>query len=274
MAFVTVRRTRKEMKRDEVKISALILAAKMWEDGSLNVEKPSEYELNCCMTYLQNLKHWDFENEDVQSYLALLIRYNIGNHFNKVASHRRWLLFAYELLLLANVPDLHEGLHERINSHDLSKYGPGEALGYSIMFGLSNEMRTLEGFEKEEWMNAVNNHYAVNPHHPQHYQSDRLSKMNTLDLQESLIDMLACRIERVLSGFPAIAIQALLDFPLYLYERYTETDRNFISETQVKWLGPIHDLISYPTLEQAQPLLDWVKKTGLKMNCQICDRDY
>jgi len=211
-------------------------------------------ELYTRMVYLQSLADCNYKNEDIDPYLCSLIAYKIGTRIRKNYPHRRWIKYAYELLLLADVGDLQEGLRDRINSHDVSKYdGPGKALVYSIR-------QEFDGVDKNELLGLSCK--------PEHFEvSGR--KMTRLDLQESLICHFASRMERTLIKFRSVAAKMLIN-GLFAGNTYDKNARELIYETQEKWIKSIHDLISFPPLNKSKAVLDWMKKTGLKLKSRVC----
>lgn len=258
----------------EAKTRALIQAVYKWKDGYLNYEKPNEEEVNKCLLYLQSLlapNHVVIEDDEVDYYLNLLLSYDIIKHFEKVASHRRWIRFAHELLLNADVYDLHDGLKERIENHDLSKYGPSEALGYSIMFAKHNKTHDdLLDWEKDEWHRSKMHHHMYNKHHPEmtKYTGE---EMTELDLQESLLDMIACRFERELQHFKvSLSYSYAFVFSRHYFERYNKAQRDYIEEKIKMYTWGLHNLISIPTILQSILHEEWVKKTGIRFGCVTC----
>lgn len=212
------------MTSDKVKTSALLLATKMWRNGTLNVKPPSDHEYQQCLSYLKKLKHGHSQGRHVKAYLNNLLWNNIGEHFNNVANHRKWVGHIYELLIMANAPDLHTELGERIKSHNLWKYGLPDG-DYQII---------------------------ENP----------MLEMNTLDLQENILDMMAKEIEFCRGYQYHINWLGCLS-----YGNYHVKDRNFIRKTLDTWIKCLHDLVTNgPFCAE-----EFYKKTGKYLTCIQCD---
>lgn len=274
-------------KSQQVRTLALIQAVHMWKDGYLNYLIPDTEETDKILSYLQSFIESGFEveisdEEEVNMALNVLLTYNIFIHFQKVASHRRWIRLAYELALNANVPDLHEGLKERIENHDLSMYGPDEALGYSIgqMFGTNGNFQELTAWEMDEHEKSVANHMQ-NRHHPEKFKNGE--EMTQLDLQESLLDMVAAKFERDLQHrFCMIHHTDLFNFPQHYYARYTEYQEVYIRNMINIWANYVHNLIGPPNNGFCTNLMDpptmedkilheqWTYESGLNIGCVNC----
>lgn len=285
------------MASDKVKTAALILAVKMWKDGSLDVKVPTDYEYGKCLSYLEKLDPCDdFENEDVKSYLKILLLNNIGSHFDRVATHRRWVNEIYELLLMADVPDLNTDLDERIESHDLSKYGPREALGFAIMSDKTDEYSEagfrLMGFnlfknkqviggcnECKKWQEDALKHYFLENRHQPEYHSyyfnkvskTTLDKMSTIDLQENIIHMMAKKLE----GWKLYEDRRE-DCHIYLigdlsFDKHTKDNKASIKAILDGWLKCLHDFVTdRDNMIQKEPLKSWCKKNKLDLTCRRC----
>lgn len=259
----------------QIKTIALIQAVELWKDGLTNYVKPAEEEANKVLTYLHTFLDSSFEMTDFEvevcQQLNLLLSYNVMGHFHKVASHRRWVKLAYELLLNTKIASLHDGLKERVEDHDISKYGPYEALGFTIMFGYNNIIKELPGWEKEEWEKSLSHHYMANKHHPQRSQYIE-EEMTELDLQESLLDMMACRFERELQKCNGIiSYTALLSFVEHYFNRYNTSQKNYIHDFIKLALWGLHEIIATPTDEQKARHEDWKKESGLNIGCFTCN---
>jgi len=232
--------------------AALMTVVQMWERGELGVAPPSPFEREQCLGYLKGLPY-EIDEKYVRKMgvnltLGDLICNNIGNHFSMVASHRHHLKIVYELCKIAKVGFL-EGveMEERIRIHDLSKYGPLEAAGYSIMFGMNGCFRELQGEDKVRWDKALQSHYKTNPHHPQ-YAGEAL--MQHGDLVESLLDMLACRLERTLKGHSVLHVGDLMDIPSEYLRRYHLEDRVRIRNIIASWRESINNLALEKSYEE------------------------
>lgn len=257
----------------KVLTSALILASEMWGNGELNVPKPSLDELQNCQDYLHSLESADMSDPDIQNVLSMLILNNIGRHFNIVANHRYWVRCSFELAKLSGILKCTEELEKRIDLHDLSKYGPDEALGYSIMFGFDGKFRKLEGEDKIQWEKALHHHYKMNKHHPQYYDG---KKMPTVDLEESLIDMFGCRLERDLKPhYYSLTPGKILDLPRHYLLRYTVLYNKIEIEFYMAvWKRTLEKILSKNERKmwdkERELIKEWETKTGLKLSKDIC----
>lgn len=248
---------------EEVVVASLILCVQMWLKGTLNVPLPPLAELGACIYYLVNLPHADFNNIQVQEMVKRLVDSGIGQHFNIVASHRTWIQHVYELCQIAKVPYLHVDLKSRIRKHDLSKYGPKEAPGYSIMFGKTGQFRSLNDTDKEQFEEAVANHYKANTHHPEHYGNfPEMLPMCSTDLQESLMDMVACHLERTLKDEEALTADMIMDISHVYLNRYHPGDRIIVQAMIKVWVNSLHLAIKYPNEKQQKSFKQWTFETG------------
>ena len=59
--------------------------------------------------------------------------------------------------------------------------------------------------------------------------------MSTIFLIESIIDMLACRMERNLAGHPESSTEDIFNVPSTFFNRYTESDRRKVSFYVRSW---------------------------------------
>ena len=93
--------------------------------------------------------------------------------------------------------------------------------------------------EKIEWKLSLEHHYAHNRHHPEYFGNE-LSILDTEEhgkvyLEESLIDMLAARGERMLKNDPTISIKKWMDIDDQFIARYSETDKKYVKELLRDW---------------------------------------
>jgi hypothetical protein len=250
----------------EVLTSALILASKMWGNGKLNVPKPQNEELKVCQNYLYGLEKADMNDGDVQNALSMLILNNIGRHFDIVARHRYWVKCSYELAKSSNFLKCADELEERINIHDIEKYGPDEALGYSIMFGMDGKFRKLDGEDKQIWECSLEHHLKNHSHHPE-YHND--SPMPVIDLEESLIDMLGCRLERDLKPYYySLNPGKILDIPYLYLKRYRVLDDKIRIKSYIyDWKEGLEVIL---TDNGEHVLKEWEQKTDLRLFKSIC----
>ena len=105
-------------------------------------------------------------------------------------------------------------------THDDSKLWEPELSAYALKF-----VRKMEN--PPGWKEAVEHHYLVNPHHPEHWSdfTDR-GYMPMHHLRESVIDMAAWHAQHTLNRFPVVPIMPeYFDFDYRFFRRYNEVDR-------------------------------------------------
>ena len=84
------------------------------------------------------------------------------------------------------------------------------------------------------WEMALNHHYQNNPHHPEHFQdTDQMGQKTSKNmpmeyLEESIVDMLACRWERKLGGNPIVTNEELCKIEEIYLKRYTYHDKMMV----------------------------------------------
>lgn len=181
-------------------------------------------------SYVQDKKETITCNKD----LLPLIR----KHFHQSLSHRKWIYYAF-LMVDAGacfLQPLHGILKERMIKHDLSKFSAAEVLGYALKFGAGN--RELDGEEILTWENSLSHHQSENDHHPQYFQE---KNMPEISLIESVLDMLACRMERNISC-ENTSVDNIFAIPDIYLSRYSKTDRNRVSAFLKSWC---EDLIGF-----------------------------
>ena len=141
--------------------------------------------------------------------------YRVSEHYAQTDSHREFIVRSFDRL------ESHLPAVERraALSHDLSKYELAEAVGYTL--------RWVHGRDSPHWVQALGHHYGVQPHHPQFFIMGKtgLGLMSAAALQESLVDMVACRWERQLDGRPDVTDAQLVDIAPSFLERYQPPDR-------------------------------------------------
>ena len=117
-------------------VTALLDAAYMWLNGDLDVPNWDREGIEECIAYLRTLPQAK-PHEVKVDLLTLLLDCKVGRYFNLVASHRRCVkhFFAHMKSIGAIVPD--EDMEKRIKNHDLYRYGPQQALGFTMMHGLT-----------------------------------------------------------------------------------------------------------------------------------------
>jgi hypothetical protein len=155
----------------------------------------------------------------------------IVNHFKQVLSHRKWLYYAFVLIADSLEESEKASLHTLVLKHDLSKFSAVEALGYGVKFGRKGEL--TKETEVKVWEKALQNHYKKNPHHP---EFNRNEDMDHIYLLESILDMLACRMERVLTpSEKSASAEDIFDVPDTFLNRYTDHDKKRVRHYLNKW---------------------------------------
>lgn len=225
--------------------SALITAAGMWGEGKLYTLQPLPNIVQECIAYLKSLPHeQDFQSDEVQQSLKSLLAANIGAHFTKVANHRLFVTEIYKLLQIANCEYLYPDLDQRITQHDLSRYGPSEALGFCVQFHSFLHYSTLPAAEKHLIAaRAFHHHTQNNSHHPEFHIS-RKTLMEDTDIVQSLLDIIAHRLlQTVTLGQTQITPSQLLTLPMHYYQLYTHTDKQKIMEILDLWFTNLEALV-------------------------------
>ena len=86
------------------------------------------------------------------------------------------------------------------------------------------------------WEMALNHHYQNNPHHSEHFRdTDQMGRKTSKNmpikyLEESIVDMLACRWERKLGGNPNVTNEELCNIEEIYLKRYTHHDKMMVIE--------------------------------------------
>ena len=172
------------------------------------------------------LKYLYNRNESI-SCTASALKY-IVNHFKQTMAHRKWLYYAFVLVRDSLTARDSEKIRQLVLDHDLSKFSAIEVLGYSFKFGRKKTSDPLKNqVHIELWDKALEHHYKNNPHHPQHY-SDGGSIKSHCHLIQSILDILAWRMERNLAGHKESTTEDIFNVPSTLLEPYTEKDREKI----------------------------------------------
>ena len=158
----------------------------------------------------------------------------IAKHVEQALEHRKWIYYAFVLISDSLTASDREKMHHLVLHHDLSKFSAVEIVGYSLKFGKEGEL-TKDAHIKL-WELALQHHYQHNDHHPQH-RAD--GKMSTLYLIESVIDMLACRMQRVLAGHTESTTEDIFNVPQTFLERYTAGDRKKVTVYLQAWSSDV-----------------------------------
>ena len=148
-------------------------------------------------------------------YRILMDDYQMSEHYAQTDSHREFIVRSFDRL---------EGFLPAVTRqaavrHDLTKYDLVEAVGYT--------QRWVHLRQSDHWLEALGHHYGVQAHHPQFFILGKtgLGRMSTDALQESLVDMVACRWERQLEGRQDVTNRELMDIAPGFLDRYQVEDR-------------------------------------------------
>ena len=273
--------------------AALLTAAHCWIRGELDRPKPDVEEGVRVINYLTEtamlttdhcwvpgaLQDLYPHSEQIQNFVKILIeeKPDISAHFQQVSDHRKWLQHAY-VLWHECLPDgdedvsaLAHAMCHRVNIHDLSKYGPYEALGYHYKFSKGTPLEPLSEQDKE-WHRALSHHYHHNDHHPESILNthNNSTSMTLRGLTESVLDMVACRLARTLKQQYRLCPAQILAIPGKYLERYfCGSDGGVYKRVVtmlVQWADRLDDLLA-SRLAYPVPFLDaWEKATGFKLD--------
>ena len=118
------------------------------------------------------------------------------------------------------------------------------------------------------WEMALDHHYQNNPHHTEYFQ-DKMGQKTSNNmpiryLEESIVDMLACRWERKLGGNPNVTNEELCNIEEIYLKRYNHHDKMIVIEilNKLRASSPNLDLGLYSPedcskkLDQRQNSLD------------------
>ena len=232
------------------------------------MQKPAP-ELEEGLLILDHLATWgplttNLQGERLAELQNLLVGQipDISHHFASVASHRRWLRAVMELWKLvspenrARKEGLKYVLEHRVREHDLSKFTPNEALGYHFKWFAFNSTLLTEGEKEALWQAALQSHYGSNDHHPQFWAVNPIPvgklkqqpTMTSTALLESVLDMLACRLERELvPGGGAKTMmhpKELMAIPQSFLERFPPEERRQVNQYLVDWAEALNTEVS------------------------------
>lgn len=199
------------------------------------------------------------EDEVSKTVYKEMVNIHVPGHLRIVTSHRRWIRRSHDFLVKIGAT-FSDKMEDLIWRHDLSKYTHREVLGYAVMFGdgAVNWRQLKEDAEKEEWDNTLHNHYAGNPHHPEYFypklpdgSRDKSSSMFTLDpengkdfVDESIIDMLASRGERILADDAEFDVHKWMAIDEKYLLRYAKEDKAYVEETLDRFRKMAEDFLS------------------------------
>jgi len=148
-------------------------------------------------------------------YELLFEEFKIKEHFRITDSHKTWVEKAY-CRLKDFVPNMTE---EDVKKHDLSKYNFIQSIGYTAKWIHNVDWNNIA------WQKGLQDHYQKEAHHPEFHKGKR---MTLKDLEESLIDMVACRWERQLGGREDVTNSEIVDFDTNFLLRYVTEDKEEI----------------------------------------------
>eukprot|EP00092_Neocalanus_flemingeri_P030092 GFUD01032669.1.p1 GENE.GFUD01032669.1~~GFUD01032669.1.p1 ORF type:complete len:221 (-),score=65.38 GFUD01032669.1:586-1248(-) len=142
-----------------------------------------------------------------------IFRVNETKRVNK--SHREFIRRAF----LRFKPCFSFLTEDQILLHDLTKNSFLELVGYTAKW--------VWNLHCPLWEAALAHHYHHNPHHPQHAPGHRMALS---DLEESVVDMLACSWERTLGGGDEVTADKIGNVEEIYLERYLAEDREIVRE--------------------------------------------
>jgi len=156
------------------------------------------------------------EARDAGIYSDILIKlFKVDEHIEYSRNHKRFIEKTFY-----RFKTVFKHLQEKsILVHDDSKFSFIEIVGYTDKW--------TWGRSTPLWEEALAHHYENNSHHPQHCL---LEQMTPADMEESVVDMMACHWERKEGGgeeVPAVRIVGFSDFYL---DRYLPQDRIIASK--------------------------------------------
>jgi len=153
---------------------------------------------------------------DVGIYAIILINiFKVEEHIECTRNHKRFIEKTFHRFKTL-FPHLQE---KSILAHDQSKLSFIEIVGYTD--------RWTWGRDSSLWTEALAHHYKHNPHHPQHLLGQR---MTPEDLEESVVDMMACHWERKEGGGEDVHASRIAGFSDFYLDRYQQDDRIIVSE--------------------------------------------
>ena len=216
----------------------LVALANKWMKGEFKDAPVIPEEGHICLKQLEKTKPAEFDlilEQDIEESCHLLIKAGVHVHYSTTASHRKHLQQVLDLFIICDVftEDDKEEIKQAVKVHDWSKYGPDEAIGYGIMFGVNKKFRKLNEMEAVFWERSLKSHFASNSHHPQYHTkagSDKLEPMDKINMVESVIDMLACVLERELEESKVVKVNEFFEISDKFLERYLPSDREAVKQ--------------------------------------------
>jgi len=150
------------------------------------------------------------------TYAEILIKlFKINEHIECTRIHKQFIEKTF--YRFRNVfKNLQE---ETILAHDQSKLSFIDIVGYTD--------RWTWGRSSSLWEEALAHHYGHNPHHPQHVLGQQ---MTPEDMEESVVDMMACHWERKEGGGDDVPAERIAGFSELYLDRYLPEDRRIAAE--------------------------------------------
>jgi len=145
----------------------------------------------------------------------LLNIFKVNEHIECTRSHKSFIEKTFHRFKTV-FPHLQE---KSILAHDQSKLSFIEIVGYTD--------RWTWGRDSPLWEEALAHHYHHNPHHPQYCPGNR---MTPEDLEESVVDMMACHWERKEEGGEDVPASRIAGFSDFYLDRYEPEDRELVSQ--------------------------------------------
>ena len=158
-------------------------------------------------------------------------------HLSHAAKHRRWVYYAF-ILVIQDLDSIERPkILERVLKCNLSQFSAIEVMGYAYKFGRKNGTRPLKNPRHIAlWEAALKHHHQNNQHYP---QGSCGQDMEHLDLMLSILDMLASRMYRDLAGRADSRVADIFHIPESLLERYTKSDGKKVEAYLQTWCAAV-----------------------------------
>eukprot|EP00092_Neocalanus_flemingeri_P009888 GFUD01010657.1.p1 GENE.GFUD01010657.1~~GFUD01010657.1.p1 ORF type:complete len:283 (+),score=50.90 GFUD01010657.1:133-981(+) len=156
------------------------------------------------------------DDNDSGIYADILVKlFKTNEHIECTKSHKRFIEKTFH-----RFQSVFKHLQEKtILAHDQSKLSFVELIGYTY--------RWTWGRTSQLWEKALAHHYEHNSHHPQHCLGVQMSPE---DLEESVVDMMACHWERKEGGGDKVPAENIAGFSDFYLDRYLPEDRKLVEE--------------------------------------------
>lgn len=161
----------------------------------------------------------DLGQEEWAMWEILVIQFKADAHFKETLSHRSFIKNVYLRFghLFPHVDPV------KVDHHDDSKLNSFiEIIGYTD--------RWVWQKESSWWQKGLEHHYKTNGHHPEFHVGKNGERLNMplSDLQESILDMVACHWERNLGGNANASQIDLFQINERFLLRYNDHDRKMV----------------------------------------------